>query len=59
MICRNGSRECDGCMFCYDDGDRPAMECAECGKTIYAGDDFYRVVGDSYCDKCVSRETAE
>lgn len=57
MVCKTGARECDGCMNCQDD-DHAIHICVGCGRRIYAGDIFYSVLGELYCENCVSLELA-
>ena len=33
----------------------PVMECDQCGKPIYAGDDYYSIDGWTWCERCISR----
>ncbi|MDR2903590.1 MAG: hypothetical protein LBU77_03685 [Clostridiales bacterium] len=27
--------------------------CRDCGSGIYLGDEYYRIVGESYCEDCI------
>lgn len=42
MICKRGSRECDGCMTCHDEPVY-AGECEHCGEPIPIYEDHYKL----------------
>jgi len=38
----------------YEEQGRAARECGICGGVILEGDDYYRILGRSCCEKCVA-----
>lgn len=51
MTCRNGCRECDGCMDCQDI--ESVIICDDCGGNIYESDGYYSVCDRNICDECI------
>lgn len=40
---------------CPNAPDPPAVFiCSGCGKTIYEGEDYYDILGEQFCEDCVS-----
>lgn len=61
MICRNGARECTGCMECLD-GEVRELYCPACGKKIYEDSQMFedKRSGDILgCERCIKVHYAE
>ncbi len=43
----------------YSHGRKVACTCEGCGAEIYDGEDYFDVMGDAFCDACVTKRTAE
>lgn len=56
MICKNGCKECDGCMRCYEEP-KPYF-CPVCGKEV---EEFvYQTDGEIIgCESCVEKTCIE
>lgn len=60
MICRNGARECDGCMDCYQEPG--PFHCPVCGAQLDYGDNVYfvrendEIIG---CECCIGTKNAD
>lgn len=52
MICRNGVRECDGCMNCEEMHERVG-NCEHCSDTIYNNEPYYDFDGVFVHDDCL------
>lgn len=53
MICKNGCRECDGCMMCYPD--EVVYVCTICGKEC--DEVYFDKYGEIFaCDNCVRKK---
>lgn len=42
-----------------DEDDAFVCECDSCGKDLYAGDTAYRIMGETWCEKCVDNARTE
>ena len=40
-------------------GKKVVCTCEGCGAEIYDGEDYFSVMGDAFCENCVTRRTAE
>lgn len=60
MICKNGAKECDGCMKCH--GEVEPLRCLSCGEkldyfdTIYYFKESTEIVG---CEYCIGKKSAD
>ncbi len=52
LVCRNGAKECDGCMACYEAGGKPLEECVLCRAGIFEGDVFFDFGDGPICAEC-------
>lgn len=51
MICKhNGVKECDGCMYCMDEGG--TLHCELCGEALYG--EYYDVESMLICADCIA-----
>lgn len=51
MHCVSGSRECDGCMKCYEGAH--IGNCENCSDPILAGEDHYNIDGVILHEDCL------
>lgn len=55
LICKNGTKECDGCMRCLDEEiENEELYCYICGRPIR--DRFFQIDGENYCVECAEDE---
>ena len=52
MICRNGARECDGCMACYPEPEIVG-KCDGCGDEIHSDEDYFDINGELIHEDCL------